>query len=695
MSSITRRSLRVYSSIANLKSNKEEDILDALIPFLEPILGVMSGKVFDPSLLAAGVRRLYRWRFTRDIAEQFIPRFVGKNYLQRTGSGSSSAYIVTYEPKQEEGPLIGKALNLIIDQFEKFPPKITDLLNYARTRDELTDILVRFLVSIDAYREGRFSGLANLSLEKESEDLFQRLEEGDSALSDDDKYMCARFVKHLAKYSPELVPHLTKLASIGLLTEVVEDFVKPVTAATKTDLTIVIDAPLALDYLGCSGKDLLNDVKSIFDSIKSIGGSLIVFPVTCEEISRNLKSMMSLPSHRRHGYTHEAMSRGEVMAEYVTSVANNPEQALKAVGITVRPIDRSSIPSMHTYFDENRYEDFFSAVHWVQDVRPREHDATCMALVMRLRHGKSSSDLFQNKYILVTRNPTFARESRAYCVQSRLISERQEGPVIHQRELATIAWLRTGLGGDEKIPRGHLLGTCELVLKVRPELTAAVGEKLRQVSPDNINQFELLLLDSRSVRRLADQTLNDESVVTAENAGQLLEVMKAAAIEEERVVFEQQMAAQKEKHAAERKAISSQRSLALGERDAAQALLAERTIADQKRFEILIKQQNHFIRILELTVIGSLLLLGAAGVVQYFTQYFSGSAVWYCITTVSGALGLYYFYTNLLEKPKIGLASILSAVSRFLFFRKLSTHGLQNFVGMDQVQIKNGQIRLL
>jgi hypothetical protein len=68
--------------------------LDALIPYFEPILGLMNGRVFDPKLLAAGVQKLYRWNFTKDIAEQFIPRLERKGYLTRRQAGRQPAYIV-------------------------------------------------------------------------------------------------------------------------------------------------------------------------------------------------------------------------------------------------------------------------------------------------------------------------------------------------------------------------------------------------------------------------------------------------------------------------------------------------------------------------------------------------------------------------------------------------------------------------
>jgi len=75
MSSMTRRALRVYTALSELRPGNA-DVLDALLPFFEPILAVMNGKVFDPKLFALGVQKVYRWRFNEDIAVQFVPRLV-------------------------------------------------------------------------------------------------------------------------------------------------------------------------------------------------------------------------------------------------------------------------------------------------------------------------------------------------------------------------------------------------------------------------------------------------------------------------------------------------------------------------------------------------------------------------------------------------------------------------------------------
>ena len=63
------------------------DVLDALTPFFEPIFELSNGKIFDPRAFALGVQHT-SWRFTTDIAEQFIPRLVRAGFLERIVSSS-------------------------------------------------------------------------------------------------------------------------------------------------------------------------------------------------------------------------------------------------------------------------------------------------------------------------------------------------------------------------------------------------------------------------------------------------------------------------------------------------------------------------------------------------------------------------------------------------------------------------------
>src|SRR5262249_55970683 len=136
------------------------------------------------------------------------------------------------------------------------------------------------------------------------------------------------------------------------------------------------------------------------------------------------------------------------------------------------------------------------------------------------------------------------------------------GPVIHQRELATIAWLRTGLGGAAlEIPRAHLIATCDRVLRLRLEVQDAVAKSLAAITPENIDQFNLLIQDHRRLGKVADETLNDERVVTSENAVLLLQAMREATIAEEKTKLQQEYSAQTAQH---KKALSEAREAIRG-----------------------------------------------------------------------------------------------------------------------------------
>ena len=685
MSSITRHALRVYAALGALKGSGE-DVLDALIPFFDPILQLMDKKIFDPKLLAAGLQKMYHWRITKEIAEQFIPRLVKRGYLQKVGVGNDATYGVTFPTNKEtfEADDIKIVFEKLIDEFAAFPSVVNDLLQYTKTREELADILIRFLVSSNSFanENGKFSPIKN-----EDSGPLAGLEEGGRALTVDDRYLAARFVQYIADKHPENMQHLSRLASIGLLTEVVDDFVRPVTATIQADLTIVLDAPLALDYLGLSGRSTQQDLRAIFDELKKIGCKLIVFPVTCGEMTGNLNGMLALTGHRRHGPTHDAMIKGEVLEEFVKVVAARPEDALEKAGIQVRKIDLTQFPNSHKYFDDAVYEDFFAAIHWVVDVAPREHDATCMALLMRLREGKHSYDIFKCRYVFVTRNPTFARVSRKYCLNSQMIRENQEGPVVHQRELATIAWLRTGLSSAEAIPRTTLVATCDRMLRVRPEVIDAIRTKIREFAAEKAEQFELLLLDYRSVRKIGDATLNDENVVTGENAPQLLELMRKATKEEVEKEYGEKLAVTKQSHLETQRKSRDKFHAAITEKeqqlgDISSKLSALQT-AEEKNSEKTKGIVNHMIgtintrtRRVRGAVTFVLIVIGIAGVLNMLFEFYTTASIWNWFLTIIGIIGLYHLIMDVLQKPKWGLRNALNSLARYFLRREVRRRGI-------------------
>lgn len=691
MGVVTRRALRVYVALSELKPDSGGDVMDALVPFFEPILEKMHGTIFVPRLLAVGAQRLYRWRINQDIAEHFIPKFVKRGFLKRHGRGG--IYTVDF-PAQPEPNLAGisDVVRKIIDEFEKFPPRVTDLLNYNKTRDQLTDILIRFVVSLDAYGEAAFVAEVNrLAIEEQA--ILNNLEEGEGELPSDDKYMCARFVRTMCRERPEFVPHFARLASIGLLTEVVEDFVKPVKQEKSTNLALVLDGPVALDYLGCSGPQFQQDVGTVVDALRGIGCSVVVYPKTIYEMQDNLQTMLKRPKEKRNGYTHEAMARSEVMEDFVIAVARDPEVALERVRVSVKPIELDQFPNQHVYFGAEQYEDFLAQVTWGNDVAAKEHDATGVALTMRLREGKHSSDVLKCRYVFVTRNQTFERRSRDYCIREQLIYPMQQGPVIHLRELATIAWLRTGLGPSLDIPKAHLLAACDRVLRFNTDVQEAVAAKLREVTPEKFSQFEFLIQDQRSLQKLADETLNDERVVTTDNAPQLLEAMRAATIEEEKAAFDAKIKQQRDRFTKRQRADSEVIAETQGQLSEVSAALAAAESRESAAIDGLVERTNMTLKLIERCILLVLLALGLLAIYDYATGTLKEYVAWRVVLGAAGLMGLYHLIAHTMQKHVYGISNLLHAIGPPVFERMLNTAGLSGRFDVNtQAEFRNGQM---
>jgi len=402
--------------------------------------------------------------------------------------------------------------------------------------------------------------------------------------------------------------------------------------------------------------------------------------------------MLALQPAKRRGYTHDAMARGEVMRDFVEAVASDPETALARVGIQTKHLSLEQYPNSHVFFNRERYEDFLAVVQWVPEVEPREHDATAVALIMRLREGKHSSDVFKSTYVFVTRNAKFVRTSRKYCVESGLINEIQQGPLIHQRELATVTWLRTGLGEeDNKIPLSHLLATCDRILQIRTEVPQAVARTLREVTPEKIEQFEMLLQDHRSIRKLADETLNDENVVTAENAEHLFNVMRLATVEEERSKFEKDLSEAQARHREAQRKSQERARLAETSRDDALGLAVRLRSQQSAIVTGIVGSLNSVLKLIDQFVSGAMLVLVLIAIFQNFFGWPSESKLFKVLLDAAALLGAYHLVTGLLGKPMVNLTALLNLIAPILLERRLDQLNVDH-VSMADFQFKAGRV---
>ena len=315
-----------------------------------------------------------------------------------------------------------------------------------------------------------------------------------------------------------------------MVTEVIRDFQRPSSAVEKSDIAIYLDAPLAMDFLGLSGAPQQASVKQILGQIVNGGGSLRIFRDSVSEMQTSLHAILNRHPADRTGPTADAMRRREVLEQFVRQVAAQPERFLKLAGIAILDEDISMYPNRHRFFTKDAYEHLYSQINWVREDAAMHHDASIATLAFRKREGHRSSDIFQSKHIVVTRNPGFPRVARSIALEHHFISRNHVGPVIHTRQLATAVWLRMGIADRKEIPRSYILSACRRVLTLRKNIVEKVSHFKENLSEDQAAQLEVLMSSDRSTQVLMDKTLGSAAVIDSTNIEILLDEMRKAQI---------------------------------------------------------------------------------------------------------------------------------------------------------------------
>ena len=526
---ITAKSLRVFSAVEALREGSA-DVRQALLPLFRPDISKFDGEIYDPARVSTEINKQYKLNITPDIVAEMTPLFLAEKWIEPIPTDNDVAYRVTCADDvnilADNNEFNTKAIELS-SAFRAFIDRISPLSIVDKLDSELVDNLVDWLLSIDVYSEDELRTARKVS--HVGKKLVFEVVTIDNQKATDENYLCASFVDSLIEKESPLVPFLTELASVGLITDVVRDFQKPTTAVQRTELSVYLDAPVALDFMGLSGGAAQENIELILSRVVGIGGNIRVFRISVEEMQNSLRALLARPPQERDGPTAQALRRGEVHEAFVRQVANNPDSVLRKLNIAIVDQREEAFPNEHRYFSAKDIQDLYAAVHWVQDDRPRYHDALSAALIVRKRGATRSNDLFETKQVMITQNPYFAPVSRRINLEKHYLGPTHVGPVVHQRQLATAIWLRAGLGAvDQEVPRRYILSACRRVLTVRKNIIERVRYEARNLTAVKREQLELLLTEGRSTQVLMDKTLGSANVIDATNVERLVDEMRRA-----------------------------------------------------------------------------------------------------------------------------------------------------------------------
>jgi len=592
-SNLTRSATRIYGALVAL-GDGSTDLLDRLLPFFEPILRTKQGSLFDLNAFAREVRDTYKWNFNTDVVEVFIPRMVDAGWLMPIEPSVEQSNYTVNLPGQilnlETEATASAQLRQIAEKFQIFARELSPLTTIPRDVEEFEDILIEWLLYVEAYSEKNLD-FTTRTIKEPSGTLMQVVDVPKSTnLKDEERFLCARFVEHSIRTDPEASETLARIASIGLLTEVIQDFVKPETPVESSSLVVYLDAPVAMELLGVSGKAARENTQPVIDELRRIGASVRIFGQSINEIRHSLQAV--LQNSRPTGPTAQALARGDVLREYVTQIAANPERFLEEaeISVTVRTLEQT--PSEHSFFTQDQRTEIYGALSFQKNHYAREHDADVTTLIIRQRQGHEDRDIFKSRFMLMTRNGLLAQLVRRKCVELGVMSRSSIPPVVHRRVLTASMWLRTGLGtNDLEVPKRLLLANCERVLAIRPGVVEAV-KKLTDALGDEekIRQLDLLVGQHRSTQMLMDKTLGAPGVVTEENLGELFQQMIHPHLVEERKRSDEAIVGEKAKAKQRVAKVRSKLDQAQAAESAASEQLSERLAEDRAVVDVLCKE---------------------------------------------------------------------------------------------------------
>lgn len=526
MKKLTQSAINVFAVLEDFNSGNG-DVLDSLCPFLEPILTERRGETYNPEEIAEAVREAYKWNFYPDIAEEFIPRFLARGWLALAeGVERNGPYSIVID-EQSKIPTDENSIakfEELAGKFQAFCEEQSPLTAINRSPSEFKDVLIEWLIYVDAYNSDAL-GYQTGSKQLPDGKLVPHVSvPRTTSLTNDEIYLCARFVEKALLDEPELAITIEKIAGIGLLTEVVQDFHRPTNSVENTDLVVFLDSPIAMELMGVSGKAAQDNLRPIIEGLQNIGAEIRLFSQSIEEISGILKK--SLNDSNPTGPTARSMARGEVLRQYVQSVSNDPEGMLGNFGVSVVHRTLDQYPQEEPYFTQDDIDQVYSRLGFQLTVPRREHDTTVTALVMRQRKGHGSQDIFGTSFVLLTRNGPFAQAALRACQETERLATNHVSPVVHRRVIATALWLRTGLTTNvAEIPKRMLLASCERVLSVRENVVANVVKFSNSLGAEKAQQLELMLKQDRSQQVLMDKTLGASGVISEDNIEVLFEEM--------------------------------------------------------------------------------------------------------------------------------------------------------------------------
>lgn len=490
---------------------KAEDALDRLAFLVGPLLLPLKvGFQVTSERLSDIIEENFGLKLPIEVSQTLLFRLAKRNFLTQTMVEDSSVFFGMGVPAKNGS----KTVDSLIKDFRIFVrdksllPKITD--------DEILDLFMTRVFELEDVPSN-----------------FAPAPIGKTTSSDWKSGLISDYILAKSDTESALPPLLAKLAELCLLRSVVGNLTTQKVKTTKSSMTALLDAPLALYSIGASGQKQKNSVEATFGEARNLGMKICMLPVSIEEMKRVLGAVLNTPHVDRRGPTAAAIRAGEISEVIVQDIQNGPEKYVEKANIQIIPRTLSTYPNELEYFTQEAYEEFSAiASRWSKGRAAEDHDAEALTVTMRARQKKHERNLFYNTFTFITGNWIFAQSARRFCLDRYAINENVSPPILHFSSFSASIWIAAGFPTASKLPEKTLLAACERTLNGQTDVISKANRLFKQFQVADEQHLDAYFQDRDCINSIVKETYNDPSLIDEENVSELFEKVRHAAAAE-------------------------------------------------------------------------------------------------------------------------------------------------------------------
>ncbi len=525
-----RRQLATYSLVSQ-RLDGSGDPIAALKPFFSPIAVDWDGRRFDPATFRAALKDRYGLRVSNDVTEIFIQKLNALGLLRRVDNAN---FEWVRDPRSNETPTVAEErLNKLLADASKLYQDKHDL--FTREFDEEA-----FLGGLQSVLLSR-----NIPLSKALTALSEnggRTSEADVQPTPDDAarqqydYFAAEYIRWCAENDSVTFDWLSELSASTFVSEALIGIRTPDGANPhRTDLTIYLDTPFAMELLGCSGFSAKEDARFIVDTLRALRVPICILQHSVDELQGNLKAVLKADPWDRRGPTAAAIIHQEATEHYLEDVRVNPQHYLDQLSIQIVDRGKQKHHVCKDSYSDTNSANFYTKIYSLhENDLARQRDADSVEWIMYRRKGHATRDILRSKHVLLTRNKHLVRYAHDFAVSDCGYQRGQAGPAIGARELGGVLWLLVGQQERTQLSQRQLLLSCDRARASAPDVVAAMLETVRAVNPKNAELIAAAMQRPHYLAMAMDAVANDGGRISEAAIESTLEAVKLELVAEER-----------------------------------------------------------------------------------------------------------------------------------------------------------------